>query len=161
MSHPRQLVSIRANPIHYPPRGFGQRHAPLANHRSTFADQLHAKRTSAAMIVADRQNARRNRSRQRFPIPRRRQPRRSARGRTRPVIRTRRKNRIEQSPLTGLWQPLAMQEKNSVGKRRALHQLRDVIPTNPDRGLVRPNDPRAPRFPQDPIINSIGTGIVR
>ncbi len=108
-------------------------------------DQLHAARSRAAVLVADREDAggdRRGRRLRGCPTPpaaprrttarRRRGPRRRSGWR-----RARRRSRRRR-------QPLVMQQEDEVGERRLLHQLEDVVSANSDVVRASVDDGRSP-----------------
>jgi hypothetical protein len=70
------------------------------------------------------------------------------------VVCRRDQNRVEKPFFVTIGEPLAMQQENGVGERRALHQLSDVITANPYCRIVCLDDCGAPRFLQVPIITA-------
>ena len=113
-------------------RGRVERTAARARAVEALPDQLHAARSRAAVLVADREDAGGDRRGRRLAVARRGQPRRGAGRRAGAVIRASHQDGVEEAAFALRRQPLVMQQEDVVGERRPLHQLEDVVSANSD-----------------------------
>ena len=107
-------------------------------------NQLHAGRSGAAVLVADGEDAGRDRRRRRLAIAGRREPRRGARRRAGAVVRRPDQDRVDQPALGRRRQPLVMQQEDQIGERRPPHQFEDVVSADPDVCRAGVDDGGAP-----------------
>ena len=84
------------------------------------------------MLVADGEDAGGDGGGRRLPVAGRGQTRRRAGRGAGAVVGGTDEDRVQETALPGRRQPLVMQQKNQIGKRRLLHQLEDVVSANSD-----------------------------
>src|SRR3569623_1814598 len=92
-----------------------------------FGDHRHAACAGAAMIVSDSENTGRDRGGKRLAVPGSGETRRGARWRAGPMIGAGREQCVQKPPFVWIGKPSAVEQKDSIGERSALHELRDVV----------------------------------
>ena len=79
------------------------------------------------MIVADSENTGRDRGGKRLAVAGSGEARGRARWRAGPVIRAGREQSVQKPAFVRIGKPSAVEQKDSIGERSTLHELRDVV----------------------------------
>ena len=127
VSEPGQARLGRLRLVHEPCRFRGKPAGVAVRARDAGSDDLHAQRPGAAVLVADRGDARGDGGGRRLAVPGGGEARGGARRRARAVIGAADQDRVDEPPLLRRRETRVVEQKDQIGERRLPHQLEHVV----------------------------------